>query len=116
MIIYVWKIISQNAPNDINMEFRQNSRLGIRVKIPPFSRTAPQAETRLYDYDESFAVHAGKLWNILPKEVTVVKQLRQLKILLNKFLHKSPDQPPTKGYTRSAAVLIPTSSYKSVKV
>ena len=61
--------------------------------------SAPQAATRLYD--ESFAVHAGKLWNILPKEVTVVKQLEQLKILLNKFLHKYPDQPPTKGYTAS---------------
>ena len=83
------------------MEFRQNSRCGIQVKIPPFSRTVPQAATRLYD--ESFAVHAGKLWNILPKEVTVVKQLEQLRILLNKFLilHKYPDQPPTKGYTAS---------------
>ena len=88
MIIHLWKILSQNAPNDISMEFRQNSRLGIRVKIPPFSRTAPQAATRLYD--ESFAVHAGKLWNILPQEVTVDKQLEQLKILLNKFLHKYP--------------------------
>ena len=66
MIIHVWKILSRNAPNDVNMEFRQNSRLGIRVKIPPFSRTAPQAVTRLYD--ESFAVHAGKLWNILPSD------------------------------------------------
>ena len=77
------------------MEFLQNRRLGIRVKIPPFSRTAPQAATRLYD--ESFAVHAGKLWNILPKEVTAVK----LKTLLNKFLDKYPDQPPTRGYTAS---------------
>ena len=99
MIIHEWKILSQNALNDINMEFRQISRLGIRVKIPPFSRTAPQEATRLYD--ESFAVHAGKLWNILPKEDTVVKQLEQLKILLNKFLHKYPDQPPTRGYTAS---------------
>ena len=85
MIIHVWKILSQNALNDINTEFRRNSRLGIRVKIPPFSRTAPQAGTRLYD--ESFAVHADKLWNILPIEVTVVKQLEQLKILLNKLLY-----------------------------
>ena len=46
-------------------------------------------------------VHAGKVWNIQPKEVTVVKQLEQLKILLNKFLHKYPDQPPTRGYTAS---------------
>ena len=128
------KILSQNAPNDINMEFRQNSILGIQVKIPPYSRTAPEAATRLYD--ESFAVHAGKLWNILPKAVTVVKQLEQLKILLNKFLHKYPDQPPTKGYTASnrnslidcrcpvrwpaisssaVLLLIPTSSYKIVK-
>ena len=98
MIIRVWKILSQNAPNDINMEFRQNSRLRIQVKIPPFSRTAPQAATRLND--ESFAVHAGKLWNILSK-VTVGIQLEQLQIFLNKFLHKYPDQPPTKGYTDS---------------
>ena len=81
------------------MEFLQKSRLGIRVKIPPFSRTATQAATRLYD--ESFAVHAGKLWNILPKEVTVVKQLELFKILLSKFLHKFPNQLPTKGYPAS---------------
>ena len=63
----VWKILSQNAPNHINMEFRQNSRLRLRVTIP---RTAAQAATRLSG--EPFAVHAGKLWNMLPKEVTVV--------------------------------------------
>ena len=94
MIIHVWKILNQNAPSDINWEFRQNSRLGIRVKIPPFSRTAPQASTRLYD--ESIAVHAGKLWNILSIEVTAVKQLEQMEILYIKFLHKYPDQPPIK--------------------
>ena len=93
MIIHAWKISSQNAPNDINMEFRRNSTLGMRVKIPPFSRTAPQAATRLYD--ESFAVDAGKLWNILPKEITVVKQLEKLKILLNKFMHKYRQQKDT---------------------
>ena len=131
MIIHVWKISSQNAPNDINTEFQQNNRLRIRDKIPPFSRTAPQAANRLYD--ESFAVHAGKLWNILPKKVTVFKQLEQLKRLLDKFLYKYPDQPSIKGYTASnrnslidwnllsggpqlAAVLIATYSYKSVKV
>ena len=33
------------------------------------------------------------------KEVTVVKEFEQFKIFLNEFLHKYPDQLPTKGYT-----------------
>ena len=81
------------------MELRPNNRYGIRDKIPPFSKTAPQPANRLYD--EFFAVHAGKLWNILPKEVFVVKQLEQCTLLLSKFLHMYPDQPPTKGCTAS---------------
>ena len=97
MIIHVWKILNHLAPNDIKMEFTHSKRLGIKVKIPSFSKTAPQSATRLYD--ESFAVHAGKLWNILPKEVTVTKQLDAVKILLGKFLRLYPDRPPTKGYT-----------------
>ena len=58
MIIHVWKISSQNAPNDINMEFRQNSRLGIRVKIPPFLRTAPQLDCMMNPL-QSMLVNCG---------------------------------------------------------
>ena len=57
------------------MELKHKNILGIRFKIPPFSRTAPEAASRLYD--ESFAIHADKLWNILPRQVTVVKQHEQ---------------------------------------
>ena len=97
MIIHVWKILNNLAPNDINMGFNENKRLGTKVKIPAFSKTAPSSVVRLYD--ESFAVHSGKLWNILPKEVTEVKTLDGFKVLLGKFLFQYPDEPPTKGYS-----------------
>lgn len=97
MIIHVWKILNNLAPNDINMGFNENKRLGTKVKIPAFSKTAPSSVVRLYD--ESFAVHSGKLWNILPKEVTAVKTLDGFKVLLGKFLFQYPDEPPTKGYS-----------------
>ena len=83
MIIHVWKILNNLAPNDINMGFNENKRLGTKVKIPAFSKTAPSSVVRLYD--ESFAVHSGKLWNILPKEVTAAKILDRFKVLLGKF-------------------------------
>ena len=79
------------------MGFNENKRLGTKVKIPAFSKTAPSSVVRLYD--ESFAVHSGKLWNILPKEVTAVKTLDGFKVLLGKFLFQYPDEPPTKGYS-----------------
>ena len=96
MIIHVWKILNETTPNDIGMQFTDNMRLGKKVKIPAFNKHAPLSAVSLYD--SSFAVHAGKLWNILPHSVTSATQLYMFKILMGKFLHEIPDKPPVKGY------------------
>ncbi|CAL8281689.1 unnamed protein product [Gadus morhua 'NCC'] len=91
MIIHVWKILNETTPNDIGMQFTDNMRLRKKVKIPAFNKHAPLSTVSLYD--SSFAVHAGKLWNILPHSVTSAAQLDMFKILLGKFLHEIPDKP-----------------------
>jgi len=96
MIIHVWKILNDMTPNDIGMQFTDNIRLGKKVKIPAFNKEAPLSAVSLYD--SSFAVHAGKLWNVLPQSVTSATQLDTFKILLGKLLHDIPDKPPVKGY------------------
>ena len=34
MIVHVWKIVNELAPNDIKMEFKTHPRLGIKAVIP----------------------------------------------------------------------------------
>ena len=99
MIIQVWKILNHISPNDIGMQFTDNARLGKKVKIPAFNKEAPQSAVTLYD--SSFAVHAGKLWNILPADVTSCTKLDMFKVQLGKFLRLIPDNPPVKGYHTS---------------
>ena len=97
IIIHTWKILNEHSPNDIGMQFTNNIRLGKRVKIPALNKNAPMSAMTLYD--SSFAVHAGKLWNILPESVTSVQQLDNFKVLLGRFLKTIHDRPPVKGYT-----------------
>ena len=97
MIIHVWKLLNKRAPNDINMEFNYNKRLGTKVRLPAFNKKAPLSAVTLYD--SSFAVHAGKLWNTLPEDITAITLLDSFKIYLGKFLRQFPDRPPVKGYT-----------------
>ena len=96
MIIHVWKTLHNISPNDIGMEFTDNLRLGKKVKIPTLNKKAPLSAVTLYD--ASFAVHAGKLWNILPDSVTSAESLDSFKVLLGNFLRQIPDKPPVKGY------------------
>ena len=49
-------------------------------------------------HDNSFAVRAGKLWNLLPREVTMQKELESFKVSLGKFMDSIPDTPPITGY------------------
>ena len=97
MIIQVWKIINGQAPNCTEMEFKENERLGTRAIVPSIPRAA-QCSVRT-DYEHSFGVKAAQLWNILPKTIKEASTITQLKISLGDFLDKTPDFPPTQGYT-----------------
>ena len=50
-------------------------------------------------YDHSFAVRAGRLWNVLPRIVNTQKTLASFKISLGNFLDILPDKPPTSGFS-----------------
>ena len=97
MIIHVWKILQGICPNDINMVFREHPRLGNKVIIPPLAKQA--AASAKSCYDNSFAVRAGKLWNLLPRDVNTQNTLEAFKMFLGSFMDSLPDTPPTPGYT-----------------
>ena len=90
-------MINGLAPNDINMQFKESSRHGIKATVPAFNKKAQCSISTLYK--NSFGVKAAKLWNLLPKEVNTIQVLEIFKSSLAKFLKGFPDTPPTKGYT-----------------
>ena len=97
MIIHMWKIINGISPNDISIRTKIHSRLGIKIEIPPLNKKATR--TALTAYENSFAIHGAKLWNILPPEVNQKMTLMPFKTALGKFMETIPDQPPTVGYS-----------------
>lgn len=96
-IIHVWKIFNNICPNDIEMKFKHNPRLGNKVIIPALNTKASKAAVSVYDH--SFKVSAAQMWNILPKEVNEKITLESFKTALGDMLQKLPDEPPVSGYT-----------------
>ncbi|XP_063679248.1 uncharacterized protein LOC134814875 [Bolinopsis microptera] len=97
IIIHTWKMMNGLAPNDINMQFKESSRHGVKATVPAFNKKA-QCSISTH-YENSFGVKAAKLWNLLPKEVNTIQVLETFKSSLAKFLKGFPDTPPTKEYT-----------------
>ena len=64
IILNMWKILHEKMPNDLNVQFRQHSRLGIQAIIPTLPRNCSRANQSLLD--ASFAVVGPKLWNLGP--------------------------------------------------
>ena len=96
----IWKIINNQAPNDIGVSHYNNARLGVKCKIPYLPNSA--ARSAKTAYDNSFGVRGPKLWNILPKNINSIDNLELFKKRLTKFLKDSfPDQPPVHGYSCS---------------
>ncbi|KAL5272769.1 hypothetical protein ACHWQZ_G000816 [Mnemiopsis leidyi] len=95
-IIHVWKMLNDKAPNNIGMNFYPSARLGMRVTIPPFNHQAQALYSTAYD--NSFAIKAARLWNLLPKNVNTITELDPFKIALSTFLNRFPDKPPVTGY------------------
>ena len=49
IILTMWKILHGNIPNDINVQFRPESRLGIQAIIPSLPRNCSISNKTLYD-------------------------------------------------------------------
>ncbi|KAL5268917.1 hypothetical protein ACHWQZ_G002673 [Mnemiopsis leidyi] len=85
------------APNNIGLKFYTSPRLGTRVTIPKFNHKAQSSYSTAYD--NSFAIKAARLWNVLSKSVNSITLLEPFKAGLGSFLNQFPDKPPVKGYT-----------------
>ena len=97
IIIHMWKILNGHSPNDMNIQFYHNDRLGIRAKLPPISKNCNPSSKTIFD--NSFALQGPTLWNLIPIVATYKANLSEFKTSLQSFLKKIPDLPPTTGYT-----------------
>lgn len=97
IIIHVFKIMNNLAPNDLSLEGYTNNRLGQKLKTLPLNTKATKYATTLME--NSFRIQATKLWNILPADTNTIKDLDKFKVSLGNFMEKIPDRPPVRGYT-----------------
>ena len=92
----MWKVLYYHCPNDLNIQFSNSSRHGIKALLPPLSKASSQRKQSLYD--GSFAVMGPRLWNIIPRQLHSVEDPMQFKIKLTEFLKSIPDKPHVSGY------------------
>ena len=94
-LLYMHKVLHKQVPNDIQICFSENARLGIKAEIPPL----PRFRSHIQLFDSSFAVRGPMLWNLLPKRLNNIVSFECFKVNLDRFLINIPDCPPTTGYT-----------------
>ena len=97
VLVYMFKILHNYAPNDVNICFYDNPRLGIKAAVPPL----PIYRSQITLFDSSFAVRGPSLWNLLPRSINTVESFLVFKEKLDKFILGFPDMPPVNGYTTS---------------
>ena len=85
--ILVWNFMIPTLSYHISIQFIENARLEKHQLV----HTLPTG------HYTSFAVRAGRLWNVLPKVVNT--QTTSFKAFLGNFLDTLPDKPPTPGYS-----------------
>ena len=98
VIMTMWKILNGHHPNNIGIEF-QSSKTQRDHRKAPKTLEVGQGETP-DDVRYIFRSTRPKLWNLIPANVSSVKDIEVFKIELNKdFVSKMPDKPPVKGYS-----------------
>ena len=102
-IIFVYKILHELTPNDLEFEFYESTRHGIRCKIPPLVKNSSAKAQSLYD--ESFRVRGAKLFNIIPQFIKQKPTLNSFKSTLTKFLLTVEDHPPVPGFASQNSLL-----------
>ena len=103
VIIHVFKILHDLAPNDIGLQFHQTTRRGVCCKVPPLVKNSKHKYQR--KYDESFHVFGAKLFNLIPKQIKKKKSLDSFKASLTKFILLPPDHPPVPGIASENSLL-----------
>ena len=94
----MWKILYLLVPNDIGVEFRSPSRLGVQAVIPRLIRDGRLANQMMFE--KSFAVIGPRLWNGLPTEFTIIESQDSFKNQWTYFLLDLKHEPPVVSYPR----------------
>ena len=94
IIIYKWKILNNQVPNDIGLSASYRARHGIICEIPQL----PLIRRNLNEHERFLKVHGCQLWNMLPKDIKECVSLSKFKYCLDNFLLKFPDTPPITGH------------------
>ena len=84
----MWKVRMAQVPNDLNIKFHYYDRLGLKAIVPK----VPQSHVGSV-YQNSFAVKGPRLWNTLPKDLTLADNLDSFKTNLDRLLLSFRDTP-----------------------
>ena len=103
IIIMIFKIINNISPNDLNIEVSTSERRGIKVKVPALNKDSSQRARALYE--ASFGVVGPKLWNKLPRDLTLITKKCTFKTALSRYLSNIPDRPPVQGQASRNSLL-----------
>ena len=103
ILLHLYKISENIAPNEMNISFFDNPRRGLCAKVPPVTKSAKaKFQTK---YDESFTVFGPRLWNTLPKSIRAAGNFTQFKAVLTRYMLSIPDEPPVHGIASSNSLL-----------
>ena len=91
----MWKIVNSKISNDLQIQFRYSDRRGIVAVIPSLRNTTLKIQSL---YDNSFAVLGGRLWNLLPPNISQLTEFTMFKSKVDCFLSQYPNKPPIQGY------------------
>ena len=105
LIIYVWKVLQDMAPNFEGRDCictEENARRGRLCVLPSRRREAMQRHQTLHE--GSVPVLGSKLFNCLPKEARELDgSLDTFKSHLDRFLARIPDKPCLPHYHQTAS-------------
>ena len=103
IIIHIYKLHNNLAPNDVSLQFYETPRRGWCCKIPPLVKNCKPRLQKLYD--ESFTIKGAKLWNMIPKSIKEKTSLETFKGSLTKLILRLPDNPPVPGRASQNSLL-----------
>ena len=94
-MITMWKISQNLYPNQLNIEFYNTARFGVKCRRKILKTKKFHIKTLQYN---SFSSIGPALFNIIPKTIKEKGTLNSFKSGLDKFLQTIPDTPPLSGY------------------
>ena len=98
--IHMWKLYHSEVSNDLNIQFKDKGRTGIKAVVPSLTSGAVARQST---FDRSFSVMGPRLWNTLPAEINRLEKFDSFKRALTNFFKALPDEPPVRGYPRRNA-------------